>query len=236
MKVIIIFLLLFSFHSFAQECTNEAKFISAQYEISEMVPVKGNSLKGNLSSTLLEFHRQGNRVLQRFSDVGFSNIWRQGAHGRISLLRAFDEYQHAIEYQPSELSYKPNWQSIYQPISIPALNEMVLLSQTGKGCELKQYYQLQTDSAEYRVTWLPKLALVSYFQIQSNTINKEWQLSSHQVSSERSTLLFREYDNYRSTDYADIGDNEAMPFLAKMINQGFSSAQVVNRQQHSHQH
>lgn len=234
MKVIIIFLLLFSFHSFAQECTNEAEFISAQYEISEIVPVKGNSLKDNLSSTLLEFHRQGNRVLQRFSDVGFSNIWRQGAHGRISLLRAFDKYQHAIEYQPNELNHKPNWSSIYQPVPVPNIEEMELIAQTGRGCELIQQYQLKNNATEYRVTWLPKLALVSYFQIKSNKINKEWRLNSYQISSERSTALFTQYDNYRSTDYADIGDNESMPFLAKMINQGFSSTQSTSPKPHRH--
>jgi hypothetical protein len=234
MKVIIFFLSLFSFHGFAQECSNKADFISAEYEISSNGALKENKLNNNRSSTSFELHRQGKRVLQRFSYADFSNIWRHGAHDRISLLRSFDKYQHAIEYQPNELNHKPNWQSIYQPVPVPNIKKMKLIAQTGTGCELTQQYLLKNNGSEYHLTWLPKLALVSYFQIKSNSVNKEWRLSSYQIRSERSATLFTQYDNYRSTDYADIGDNESMPFLAKMINQGFSSTQSRSPKPHRH--
>lgn len=32
---------------------------------------------------------------------------------------------------------------------------------------------------------------------------------------------FANWDSFQTTDYADIGDNEGDPFLAKMINLGF---------------
>ena len=236
MKFIIFFLLLFSFYGFAQECTIKANVISAQYDILSKGSFKEGDLENRSSSTLFEFHRKGNRVLQEFSQTGFSNVWTRGAHERISLLRAFEKYQHAIEYQPNELSHKPNWQRVYQPVPVPNVTEMELVSQTGKGCELTQQFRMKSNNSEYQVTWLPKLELVSYFQIKNDMINKEWRLKSYQINSERSELLFTRYANFSSTDYADIGDNESIPFLAKMINQGFSSTQVANRQQHSHQH
>lgn len=232
MKVIVLFLSLFSFYSFAQECTNGADFISAQYEISRNGVLKNNTLKNKNSSTLFEFHRKGNRVLQRFSHTEFTNVWTQGARERISLLRAFDEYQHAIEYQPNELSRKPNWQKIYQPVPVPNIEKMELVSQVAKGCELAEQYQLKSNGSEYQVTWLPKLKLVSYFQRKNSTVNNEWRLKSYQTNSDRSALLFTRYANFNSTDYADIGDNESIPFLAKMISQGFLSPQDASHHQH----
>ena len=236
MKIIIFLLSLFSFHGFAQECSSKANFISAEYEVYSNEVFKKPKLNDNRASISFEFHRNSNRVLQRFSDVGFSNIWRQGSHGRISLLRSFDKYQHAIEYQPNELNHKPNWSSIYQPVPVPNIEKMELIAQTGTGCELTQQYQLKSNGIEYHLIWLPKLALVRYFQIKSSKVNKEWQLSSYQINSQRSASLFTQHANYHSTDYADIGDNESMPFLGKMISQGFSTEQSTSQNPHRRQH
>jgi hypothetical protein len=80
--------------------------------------------------------------------------------------------------------------------------------------------------------------LVKSFEITSGNQTRQWALTDYQTNVEKITSLFTEYDNYQSTDYTDVGDNESIPFLAAMINQGFSATQNTQalHQNHSSHH
>lgn len=234
MKVVMVLFSLFSFNIFAQECQLAVDSISAQYQVIENDKLIKTSFKQSDTPIKIELHRKGNSVLQRFDNTGISHIWSKMANKRISLVRVFEQYQHAIEYQPNELGQKPSWQSINQLLPTPEIKKMTLISKAGDGCQLKEYYQLNAGENEYQLTWMPELALVSHFEVKTRKLAKQWKLMSFEVNSARSADLFAQYMNYSSTDYADIGDNESNPFLAKMIHQGFMPTQDVTDDEHQH--
>lgn len=234
MKVVMVLFSLFSFNSFAQECQLAVDSISAQYQVTENDDLIKTSLKQGDTVIKVELHRKGNSVLQRFANTGISNIWSKMSNKRISLVRVFEQYQHAIEYQPNEISQKPSWQSINQLLPTPEIEKMTLVSKAGDGCKLEEHYQLNAGEDEYQLTWLPELALVRHFKIKTRKLTKQWKLMSIEVNSARSADLFAQYMNYSSTDYADIGDNESNPFLAKMIHQGFIPRQHSSHDEHQH--
>ena len=65
------------------------------------------------------------------------------------------------------------------------------------------------------------LALVVSLNIMQAKQKVHWQLEKIEHKENIITQAFRQRANYQTTDFADIGDNEADPFLIKMINLGF---------------
>ncbi len=66
---------------------------------------------------------------------------------------------------------------------------------------------------------------MKFFELKSASLTRQWSLTNYQGTVEQIAALFTQYSRYQSTDYADVGDNESTPFLAAMINQGFSVSQ-----------
>ena len=236
MKTFFALLCLVSLNISANECELSADTLSAYYQLSHQAS-KGEQRKLP-EPQLFQLHRDNYRVLQRNVSKGINDIWSQH-RGRVSLTRAFDEYQHAIEYQPNELAYQPSWRDVFQLVAIPELSKMQLVEQKNIGCFVEQHYALTENGMEYQLVWLPNLSLVKFLQVKSTKFTQQWQLTGHQHNSQEITALFEQYSQYQSTDYADIGDNEAIPFLATMINQGFAlptHRAKASASQHNHQH
>lgn len=222
----------------ASECKISSSLLSAYYNFSKQVSnnndVKSAQTKTTKQTQLFELHRNKNRVLQRDMSQGIHDIW--SLHGnRLSLNRAFEQYQHVIEYQPNELRYQPQWRNIFQLVVIPQLNDMKLIEQKNSGCQLEQHYVLKTKQSNYQLVWLPKLQLVKFFEQKSATLTRQWALTDYQTDPGKITSLFKLYASYQSTDYADVGDNESIPFLAAMINQGFSATQNAHAIHSNHE-
>lgn len=234
MKISVWILSLFSINLMANECTIDKHFISANYEVT--VNKNENVLEKSTDNdmTLFEFHRQKNKVLQHYPKRGISQVWSMN-NDRISLLRAFDEYRHAIEYQPSELKQNV-WHRIYQPLPVPNFTQLKKTSEQGSGCLFELHYTGNVSGAAYTVIWLPELELVKRLEVKTARGSKAWVLSHFESSSLQAKRLFSMINEYASTDYADIGDNESIPFLARMINQGFSHSDNQSKIAHHHTH
>mgnify|MGYP000045589106 CR=1 FL=1 len=217
-----------SVSSVANECKILPKVLSAYYDFNQQqmnnIAQKEKPLTSAKKTQSFELHRYNNRVLQRDISQGVNDIWSHNGN-RLSLNRAFDQYQHTIEYQPSELKYQPKWQDIFHLVAIPDLNKMQLVEQKNSGCQLEQHYIHKTKNSTYQLVWLPNLELVKFFELKSATLTRQWSLTDYQGTVEQIAALFTQYSRYQSTDYADVGDNESTPFLAAMINQGFSASQ-----------
>jgi hypothetical protein len=233
MKLISLLLLTVSLSSTANECKISPDLLSAYYDFNQQTVNNPNPEVKNSPTQLFELHRNNKRVLQRDVNQGVHDIWSINGK-RLSLNRAFQQYQHVIEYQPNELGYQPRWQDIFQLVTTPELNTMTLVEQKGSDCQLEQHYVLNTKKSAYQLVWLPKLQLVKFFEIISGNKTRQWALTNYQTNAEKITSLFIEYDNYQSTDYADVGDNESIPFLAAMINQGFSATQNTQALHQNH--
>ena len=239
MKIIAALLFTLSLSASASECKIPADVISAYYQLDTQT--SHQALEHPSVKQLFELHRNNNQVLQRNVGKGVNNIWSLHAN-RLSLSRAFDKYQHIIDYQPNELRYQPQWQDVFQLVAIPAFNQMQLVEQKGSGCLLEEHYvlkgkelkdkelkgkelkgkELKDQHQGFQLVWLPNLRLVKSLTLQSAQLTQQWQLTKYQHNDEKMSALFKQYETYQTTDYADVGDNEGIPFLAKMINQGFS--------------
>ena len=217
-----------SVSSAANECKILPKVLSAYYDFNQQkthnVEQQKKQQTAAKKTQLFELHRYNNRVLQRDLSQGVNDIWSHNGN-RLSLNRAFEQYQHTIEYQSNELRYQPKWQDIFHLVAIPDLNKMQLVEQKNSGCQLEQHYIHKTKTSTYQLVWLPNLELVKFFELKSASLTRQWSLTNYQGTVEQITALFTQYSRFQSTDYADVGDNESTPFLAAMINQGFSASQ-----------
>ena len=72
-------------------------------------------------------------------------------------------------------------------------------------------------------TPLGKVKLAIANSVTNKKSDTQTLLSLNDVNSDTPAIKaqFAKWDNFQTTDYADIGDNESDPFLAKMINLGF---------------
>jgi len=139
----------------------------------------------------------------------------------VELTRYFDDYQQGIEYQASEIQGNTSWQQISDIITPKFIEKMTLENSRDNACQKEQHYVLNTDKQSISLIWLPAIKLVKKLIISSKTTEYSWQLQQLDSSVEKVKLPFKKWQQYKTTDYADVGDNEDDPFLAKMINLGF---------------
>jgi len=126
MKIISALLCLLSLSSSASECNISPNVISAYYQLSTQA-AKSEWMTKPVQK-LFELHRNNNTVLQRNVSAGINDIWLLNGN-RLSLNRAFEKYQHTIEYQPNELRHQPQWQDAFQLVMTPELSQMQLVEQ-----------------------------------------------------------------------------------------------------------
>jgi hypothetical protein len=212
-----VFLALFSspFSLFAQTCSLDKNTLSAQYQVT----IK----KDNKTVTAQNFtlYRHNSVVAYQYKEQGTTELWQHYQGDKVALNRYFDKQQRGIEYQPNELRAAVNWQEKYQLISDENIAQMTKITQVGNDCHQQSEYSLVKEGSTIRLTWLPKLKLVKRLQVSTGKKVKIWQLNTLDHEQAQVLDFFKQKDSYQSTDYADIGDNEDDPFLAKMINQGF---------------
>jgi len=213
-RIIILLLGGFTFNILAQ-CQIPASELIATYDINT---VSDHHQPHHKTLTLL---RSDNNVAYIYPNKAISEYWHQQTNGLISLTRYFEQYQQGIEYQASEVKNKQTWQQLNQIISPALLNKMTLTNTTGTGCQQEHAYTYQAKQQQISLKWLPHLLLVKALTITSRSTVETWQLAQLDSSPVLITQQFKQWQDYRTTDYADVSDNESDPFLAKMINMGF---------------
>jgi hypothetical protein len=70
---------------------------------------------------------------------------------------------------------------------------------------------------------MPSVNMVKSLTETTPGMTREWQLKEMVTEDAAVKAAFELRDDYETTDYADIGDNESDPFLLKMINLGHIS-------------
>ncbi|HEY5715400.1 MAG TPA: hypothetical protein VIS54_03225, partial [Psychromonas sp.] len=223
---------LFSSLSYAQ-CENDPQILGASYKIQQIDLKTGKPLAGLRGEQRLNFWRNHEQVLYEYQDQKISEKWNQLSNQQVRLVRYFDDFQRGIEYQPTEINHgqgEHNWGSKFQIIDPMFIKRLTLTKQTGHDCDLLSHYQqrlLPSNNANketaqtVQLTWSAVYQLPTYFSIKNNGILMQWQLLKLNKNPSRVQQVIHSKQNYKLTDYSDIGDNESDPFLAKMINQGF---------------
>ncbi|MFT5757744.1 MAG: hypothetical protein ACI9LM_002480 [Alteromonadaceae bacterium] len=204
-----------AFSLFAQTCLLEKDTLSAQYQVT----IKQDNK--TITAQNFTLYRHDSVVAYQYKEQGKTELWQHYQDDKVALNRYFDKQQRGIEYQPNELRAAVNWQEKYQLISDEKIAQMTKVTQVGSDCYQQSEYSLVEEGSTIRLTWLPKLKLIKRLQVTHGKNVKIWQLNTLDHEQAQVLAFFKQKDSYQSTDYADIGDNEDDPFLAKMINQGF---------------
>ncbi|WP_213611534.1 hypothetical protein [Pseudoalteromonas sp.] len=213
-KALFILTALVSSNTFAQQCDINAAQLKADYKII-------NTHKAQQSTQLLTLWRDHQQVAHQGEMI--TELWQQLSNNQLRPIRFFNAEQRGIEYQPSEVRGVQNWSAKNQLVDSHLIEKMTLVNTQGEGCDQVKNYVLTEGDTQFKLTFLPQSKLVKTFRVTNEKGQTETVLSLNKVNSDAQviTAQFAKLDNFQTTDYADIGDNESDPFLAKMINLGF---------------
>lgn len=215
MKKLIASLLLISPLASASQCALESQYVQANYQVNSE-QTTNNTLAQAQQFTLW---RTPHQVAEQGSEL--VEVWQQLSNQQIRPIRYFQGHQRGIEYQPSEVQGEQDWSTKYQLVSDDFIAKMTLKSEQGEGCEQLQNYQLVQGDTKIELAWLVNKKLVSSMRISKPQLTQTLTLDKVKFDKAAVMQQFANWDSFQTTDYADIGDNEGDPFLAKMINLGF---------------
>lgn len=214
-------LCLFSIITNAEECTLDKNSLGADYLIT-----KTALTTSKVNQSQFTLWRLNNYVAHENKASKITDIWDKGPTGKLKPSRYFDEYNRGIEYQPEDINQgkgDSNWEIKKQLVDTTLFENLQLVKETGKGCSLEQHYTKKDAQKQQRTTliWLPKLALVKRYEEANSETVIRWNLEKVTHDSADVNAAFEKRQQYATTDFIDIGDNESDPFLLKMINLGF---------------
>jgi|AZIC01.1.fsa_nt_gi hypothetical protein len=203
----------------ADQCMRNTEIVGAEYALSQI-----HNNEDAEQKHVMNLWRTKTQVAHEYLNNGITELWQKVSNGEVRLVRYFDHEQQAIEYQPGEVSYRNannHWQQMQHMISDDLLTKMSLINKSGHGCDAVETYQLTTDTQNLTVEWMPKLQLMKSLLNVSGGVKTQWKLIELINDEQAITQEFAKREQYRATDYADIGDNESDPFLQKMIAMGY---------------
>lgn len=205
-------------NTISQSCPLDRHQLTAQYTLT-----KKDIFKRPMSKQLTLWRMQNSVALQ-YPQQAITEVWSRNSNGRSRPVRYFDAYKRGIEYFPSEVkgsALDSTWQTKYQLIDDKFRQSMTLLGETGSGCQLTQQFELKTKGTIYQLSWQPATALVVEYVEQTPATKFTIVLNSAAQDDKEIAAFFAARQDYQTTDYADVGDNESDPFLRKMMNLGF---------------
>lgn len=199
----------------AENCSSAiGKPLMAEYSITTKTD-HGTAVKH------LQLWRQGDQVAIHYPKNNVTELWGITSTGKLHLVKMFEQHKRGIEYQPNEIKGAQDWSAKQQLISNRAIASMELQKTTGAGCELTQHYSKTTPSGNYHLQWLANRTLIQSYKRVREHSSVHWKLLHKHSNKELIAAKFARLQNFNTTDYADIGDNESDPFLRNMIHLGF---------------
>ncbi|MFT5788165.1 MAG: hypothetical protein ACI8SJ_000262 [Shewanella sp.] len=202
----------------AVQCQSlDASHLSARYAVS-------NDHGATKEITLL---RNDQQVIYQHSPQTFE-LWNT----RGEYVRYFPNERRSVSYRKGDLlslnmhfDFK-QLNHLIAPTTVASMQRLPSSSSTDASpntktdiCMTVQQYQGQQQNHELAITWLDKLALPQSFRVTDKKGSIQYELLEVKVlpKSEFNALTL----GYQDIDFADVGDNESDPFIAKMIHQGF---------------
>lgn len=201
------------------DCDTNPDRLGARYEI-----VEKNARSGETHRWHFTLWRRDALVAHQDEERRQIDVWSRSNGKTAYLVRYFDEFERGIEYQPSATRHAAGdeaWSKSRQLVSNGTLAAMELRSTRGKGCEREQRLRRVEKSGTLKLRWLVNLQLPSRMNWSGEDGKTEWTLLEIVESPQALEAAFAGRENYRTVDYADIGDHEDDPLLMKMITLGF---------------
>lgn len=175
-------------------------------------------------SSNFTFARNQQQVITIYPQKQTAEYWQKRANGRHHFYRFFTTDQRSVYYPPSDLSSLNiirSWDSIENLNPLSWLSSLEQVDSQQSAGKTVVFYQGTIGDIYIELDWLPE------YQLPQRVLTKQG-FKSHEITlqSLKQDPAFIEqaldkWLNYPSIDYADVGDSENDPFLAKMIRQGF---------------
>ncbi|GGW95216.1 hypothetical protein [Alteromonas halophila] len=203
------------------QCDKDARHLTASYSVTT------SQANSSPRTSQLVLWRNGERVAHQYPQTQVTEAWTHVKHQWLKPMRYFDAHQRAIEYQPGERIHgkvDSDWSYRYQLVSNALLSRMHLRDTTGTGCQTVQSFELEENGRTLTLSWLPALHLVKSFTASTANTRSHWSLETLHHNADNTAAFFTKRAQYKSTDFADIGDDHTDPFLTNMVNQGFIEA------------
>ena len=170
----------------------------------------------------LIYLRNQQQILWIEPERAMSQLWFRASNQQIGMIRYFDAQQRAIEYPVGEANISAErWPELSNLITEPMRQQLTLAATIQTNCGIEQHLTGNYRQQDISVNWLVDTHLVTAMTVRDGEHTQEWQLQTVHNNAQEIQQLIALRQAYQSTDYADIGDSESDPFLAKMIHLGF---------------
>jgi len=171
----------------------------------------------------LRFVRLGDNVIRIRPTQQVAEHWLRGAEERHVFYRHFLDAGRSVYYPVSDLltlNIHRSWQSINSLFDERVLPQLQQKGEEQAFCQTARRYHGKLQGKQLEVLWLTSLKLPAYLKISTPQEYLEMDLQGFGQPAELEQQLahWRRFD---SIDYADVGDSESDPFIARMIRQGF---------------
>lgn len=206
---------LFSSVAYAVQCQSIETIIDASHLIARYAV--SNSHGDSREVTLI---RNKQQLIYQHNPQSFE-LW----DSRGEYVRYFPNERRSVSYRKGDLlslNMHFNFEQLNHLIS-PARIEGLQQRPTSKTNQLDscitQRYSGEQSGQKLVVSWIDKLELPNSFVVSNANGSMQYQLLelTSFSNNEFSALI----SGYQDIDFADVGDNESDPFIAKMIHQGF---------------
>lgn len=229
MRYIFILVLLTTCQLSVANCIQSPNNVALTYQVIQTHQhvdenINHQPAKEQTAKRKLVLWRRPGQVVIRYPDTHISELWEKTSHGKLRLVKNFESHQRGIEYQPAEIKNgegEKDWSLKYQLVSDQLVKSMQLVGEKTDLCgRIQQLYQAN-GKGSIQLDWLAKHSAFKSMQIDRNNIRTRWQLIKIDNNADKINRYFTQIQNFQTTDYTDIGDNESDPFLTDMINLGF---------------
>lgn len=163
------------------------------------------------------------RALYFYPQTRIAEDWSVLESGRVRLERAFLDAQRGVSYGPADLrdiQAEEDWSQLRSPVSAALLARLHRTDTEGDGCQRIDTYAGRVGDTHYEIRWAAAggypQRLVSRRRDRVVRQRLARRLSAAEVAALQKALGEIDY-----VDYADVGDNEADPFVSRLIGLGF---------------
>ena len=175
----------------------------------------------------LIYYRTKQSVAYRYPQQKITELYNKMNQDNVSLIRAFDDYNKAIEYESSDIAMEHevnSWHAHKNIINPSALQKQALKESSTQYRGIVVYTKKTSNSFTQMIWYEPKELLLSLEHYKNHQLVQHYSLTDLQTLDNH----LQEIAQYETTDFADIGDHEDDPFFIKLINLGFVSHSESN--------
>lgn len=170
------------------------------------------------------YWKQGNKVAYQYPQRGISEVWYLYTNGQFGFERWFASQKRIISYEPGDLKSLGRhlrWRQVSQLVNE---QDEKLLKRDGnttfRCLAATRYKGKRKNGDNIEVIRLRDNNQVAQIKATSGVAAIQTILINFE-QSEHADRFFAVSDHFPATDFSDIGDNEADPFLRQLITLGF---------------